>query len=170
MNAHDCVLAERLRAELNELERVVSRAEGALERARQQPVDSVYFLRAAALDLYTIYCGIEQLFEVVASDVDEGAPSNPHWHRKLLRQMSLEVRGIRPALISAETHKALLEYLEFHHMVQTSCTFNLRLERVVELVRDVRAMFNRLQRDILAFVAYLETSSLTDDSPQRGRR
>lgn len=163
MNAHYCVLAERVRAEIYGLERVVVRAEGALERARQQPLDSVYFLRAAALDLYTIYCGTEQVFEVIASEVDEGLPSNPHWHRKLLRQMSLEVRGIRPALISLDTHKALLEYLEFRHLVQNDCTLDMRLERVVELVRKLRAVFERCQHDILAFVAFLETSSFADD-------
>jgi hypothetical protein len=43
------VLAERLRAELQTLERVVARAEEASARAMRQPEDQDYFMAAAAL-------------------------------------------------------------------------------------------------------------------------
>jgi len=46
------LLAGRLRAELETLERLVQRAEEALSRATRQVQDEEYFLAAAALDLH----------------------------------------------------------------------------------------------------------------------
>ena len=120
------LLGERLRAELQTLERVVERAEGALSRARQQVQDQDYFLAAAALDLHGFYAGLERLFELIASEVDESLPAERHWHRDLLAQMSLAVADVRPVVLLPETRSALAEYLEFRHVVRNVYTFNLR--------------------------------------------
>lgn len=78
------VLTERLRAELEKLEQVVARAEGAISRANQQPQDEDYFLAAAALDLHSFYAGIERLLALIAEEIDGGLPKGSHWHRDLL--------------------------------------------------------------------------------------
>jgi len=62
------LLAERLRAELQVLVRVVERAEGAQSQATRQPQDQDYFLAAAALDLHGFYVGLERLFELIAEE------------------------------------------------------------------------------------------------------
>ena len=97
------LLAERMRTELQALETVVQRAEGALIRALHQPADQDYFLSAAALDLHSFYTGVERLFELVASDIDESRPATRHWHRDLLAQMTLEISGLRPAVLRTES-------------------------------------------------------------------
>src|SRR5689334_6467710 len=130
------VLAERIRAELEPLERVVGRAEGAMERASQHPQDQEYFLAAAALDLHGFYAGVERLLEQIAGEVDGGQPAGRRWHRDLLTQMGLAVPNVRPIVLAAESVAALTQYLEFHHVVRNVYTFTLRPERVTELVRD----------------------------------
>lgn len=69
------LLAERLRTELETLEQVVERAEGALSRAVREPQDQDYFIAAAALNLHGFYAGLERLFELLARDIDESVPT-----------------------------------------------------------------------------------------------
>lgn len=157
------LLAERLRSELASLEQVVERAEGALARAGQQPQDQGYFLAAAALDLQGFYAGLERLFELIAAEVDQSRPSGPRWHRDLLAQMSLHVAQIRPAVLSSEANSALVTYLEFRHVVRNMYTFDLRPERIVELVRSLRPAFELARRDLLAFAGFLTELSTADE-------
>lgn len=42
-------------------------------------------------------------------------------------------------------------------------TFNLRPDRVTELVHGLRAAFDSTQRDLLAFVAFLEPLATADE-------
>ncbi len=157
------LLAERLRAELHDLERVVERASGALSRTAQQPQDQDYFLAAAALDLHGFYVGLERLFALIGEEVDRSRPSGPSWHHDLLVQMSLAVTGVRSAVLSAETRTALEAYLEFRHVVRNVYTFNLQPDRVSELVRGLPSAFDFARRDLLSFAAFLEELSTADE-------
>lgn len=157
------VLAERLRAELQTLERVVERAEGAVERATQNPQDQDYFLAAAALDLHGFYAGIERLLELIATEVDGGQPTGRRWHHDLLAQMALAVPDVRPAVLAPEIASALTDYLEFRHVVRNVYTFTLRPERVTELVRGLRPAFDLARRDLLAFAAFLDGLATADE-------
>lgn len=156
------VLAQRIRTELQALDHVVERAEGALERATQQPQDEEYFLTSAALDLHGFYAGIERLLELIARHIDGGIPSGPAWHRDLLAQVSLSVPGVRPAVLAPETASALTDYLGFRHVVRSVYTFDLRPQRVAELTHGLRSAFIQAKRDLLTFVEFLEQLSETD--------
>jgi len=157
------LLAERLRTELQQLGKVVARAEGALARARQNVQDQDYFIAAAALDLHSFYASIERLLELIAADVDKSQPTTARWHRDLLAQMALNVPGLRPATLSQETHTALLEYLEFRHVVRNVYTFNLRPLRVTALIEGLRPAFEVVQRDLLTFADFLDGLSTADE-------
>lgn len=78
------LLAERLRVEIATVQRIVTRAENAVALARRRPAEQDYFFGSAALDLHAFYTGVERMFELIASDLDESRPVSPHWHCDLL--------------------------------------------------------------------------------------
>jgi len=160
------LLAERIRQELEALEQVVSRAEGALTRAARHPEDQDYYLAAAALDMHGFYAGIERLFEVIATEVDGSKPAGRHWHRDLLHQMSMAVGGVRPPVLRPETRTALMEYLEFRHVVRNVYTFNLRPQRVRELVQELRPTFEQVRQDLLDFADVLDGLANADEEAE----
>lgn len=160
------LLAERLRTELRAIEQVVERAENAIRKAHEQAQDRVFFAASAALDLHGFYAGVERLFEMIASDVDQNRPTGGNWHRDLLAQMALTVADVRPAVIADETRTALTEYLEFRHVVRNVYTFNLRPERVMELVGRLRATFDLAQRDLLKFAEFLDGLATADEEAE----
>jgi hypothetical protein len=157
------LLAQRIRTQMTEVERLVNRAEGAVNRAAKSPADQDYFIAAAALDLHSFYAGIERLFELITADVERSQPGGAHWHRDLLAQMALDVPGIRPPVITAETQAALADYLEFRHVVRNVYTFNLRPHRVAELVDHLRKTFDLANHDLHHFAAFLDQLATADE-------
>ncbi len=157
------VLSERLESELLVLEQVVSRAEGAISRVAHQPQDEGYFVAAASLDLHGFYAGVERLLGLIANELDGGVPAGARWHRDLLEQMVLNIAEVRPAVLQSDTQTALIEYLEFRHVVRNVYTFNLQSERVTELVQSLRPAFTLFQRDLQAFIKFLNELSRVDN-------
>lgn len=156
MSKIGAVLSGRIRDELSELARVVDRAEQGWERAKSQHDD--YYLDGVALNLHSFYSGLEHIFEKIASLVDESVPAGSNWHQELIRQMSIEVSGVRPAVISAELRIALEEYRGFRHIVRNVYTYQLNPEKLKRLISMLRETLLRTERELLAFAKFLESA------------
>ena len=73
------ILAERLRQELIDLERVVTRVEKAMAAARRHPNEPDFYLDSVALNLHGLYAGLERAFRRIAAVVDSSVPEGPGW-------------------------------------------------------------------------------------------
>ncbi|WP_423225516.1 hypothetical protein [Candidatus Amarolinea aalborgensis] len=162
MNENYDALATRLRENLVDLARVVERTDRLLVKAAQQNDDD--YLDGVALNLHSFYTGVEQLLEVIARQFDGSVPQGPDWHRDLLLQMSGELSGRRPPVISRATRHCLDEYRSFRHIVRNVYTFNLRPTRLRELVGDLAACFTTLVNDLEAFCVFLEGGAFTPET------
>jgi hypothetical protein len=97
------ILAGRIRQDRAELDHVVERVERAIQARRQHTADQDLLLDAAALNLHDFCTGPERIFSHIATDVDQNVPTGPDWHRELPRQMTIELPGIRPSVLSMAT-------------------------------------------------------------------
>lgn len=77
-------LVERIRGELNDVERVVSRALNSWAQAQKTSAEQDVYLDSVALNLHGFYSGLERLFELSARHVDRSLPEGGTWHRDLL--------------------------------------------------------------------------------------
>lgn len=150
------VLAGRIRQDLSELERVVERVERAAAARRQHRAEDL-FLDSAALNLHAFYTGLERIFTHIASSLDRSVPAGSDSHRALLRQMAVELPGIRPAVIADATADAVDEYLRFRHVVRHVYAFQLEPERVERLADRLRPTFRDAAAELGAFATWLET-------------
>jgi len=135
---------------------VVDRAEQGWRRAKTQHDD--FYLDGVALNLHGFYSGLEHVFEKIASLVDESIPTGANWHQELLRQMNIEVPGVRPAVISAELRTELEEYRGFRHIVRNVYTYQLNPEKLERLITMLRETLSRTERELLAFAKFLESA------------
>lgn len=51
-----------------------------------------FAIRGIGSVLHDFYVAIENVFEVIARDIDERLPSGENWHQELLRQMGVPAR------------------------------------------------------------------------------
>lgn len=135
-------------AELNELL-------GILENRGKSTFD----LRAIGSILHDFYCGIERLFERIAKELNGGMPEGNDWHRQLLRDMTLDIKGVRPPVISEDMEKILTEYLRFRHVFRNIYGFSLEWRFMEGLVERLPVTLNTLKKEAEAFCIFLENIS-----------
>jgi hypothetical protein len=140
------VLAERIRKELDDLERLVVRANRAISTAKKNPQDADLFLDSASLNMHDVYSGFERVFKQIAATVDGSVPASSEWHRELLEQMALDLPKVRPPILSRESIRSLDEYLRFRHVVRNVYTFSFDPERISRLVKELEIVLSKLSR------------------------
>jgi hypothetical protein len=150
------VLAERIRKELDDLERLVARADRAMKTARTNPQDADLYIDSASLNLHDVYSGFERMFKQIAATVDGNVPTEPEWHKELLEQMGLDLPKFRPPVLTTDSIRRLDEYLRFRHVVRNVYTFSFDPERIGRLVKELKPSFDQVRRELLAFVDFLE--------------
>jgi len=149
------VLAGRILAELEEISVLVGRAEQGWAKARVSHDD--FFLDGVALNLHGFYSGLERIFERIASAVDETVPDGANWHQELLSQLSIEIPGVRPAVISTGLKEELEAYRGFRHIVRNVYAYHLRPEKMAPLVEKLPTVFTSVEREVAAFAGFLQS-------------
>jgi hypothetical protein len=150
-------LAGRISQVLADLDRVMERAESLVTKFRKTSDDG--YLDGVALNLHSFYTGVESIFEDIGRTVDDALPSGMNWHQELVRQMSAELSGLRPAVISRSTRDCLDEYRAFRHLIRNVYTFNLRPERLTELAKALPACYKSVRQDLEDFARFLQALS-----------
>lgn len=144
------LLAAEIRAELAKLQKLVARLSGQhFEGHDEELTDSV------ALRLHNFYTGCERIFKLIATEINGGLPQSEDWHKRLLNQVSLEVPGIRPAVVSESTREQLHDLLAFRHVVRNVYGYELEQERVAELQKCAIETYPDFSKEIEAFVVFL---------------
>mgnify|MGYP001607547523 CR=1 FL=1 len=155
MNKAGAMLSARILAELKELSTLVERIQEGWERSKLKSDD--YYLDGVALNLHGFYSGLERIFEKTASLIDGNVPSGANWHQELLNQMSIEIPGVRPAVISSELKDLLEDYRGFRHVVRNVYTYHLNPEKMEPLGAKLRKVFEQSDAELTAFARFLQS-------------
>jgi len=148
-------LDQLLRRIDNEVAEIQKIRDLALKRWQKALRDEDY-LGSVAFDLHSFYQGVERTFEVFAKGIDGDMPSGEAWHKRLLEQMTEEIPGIRPAVISEQTKATLDKYRAFRHLARNIYTFNLDVQRIRGLVENLSDTIERVCSDISVFLDFLK--------------
>ena len=157
------VLEGRIREELDNIRRLegeLVRGGFLLEDARQAvpslAASDSMAMRSIGSILHDFYSAAENVFKVIARDIDDSLPSHMDWHRSLLTQMSMPLNTRRPRVLRGETVDALDEFRSFRHVFRNVYGFALDPERLHLLLRHFRQTIDRLERDLYAFMGAME--------------
>ena len=117
-----------------------------------------YLLRAGGSILHDFYTGIEKIFENIAKEIDQRLPMGEEWHSELLHQMTLDIRGLRPPVISLDTEKRLREYLGFRHLFRKRYGFELDWEKMRRLLLKIPHVLSHLEKELETFFKVINSS------------
>ncbi len=162
MNPDFLVLAGRIKQEIEDLQKIIARADRASRNARKNAEDADLYIDAAALNLHDFYTGLERIFSQIAVTVDKSTPAGADWHRELLNQMCIDVPGVRPPVFSQQSCAALQDFMRFRHVVRNVYAFNLDGERVAQLTANGRALMKQITVEMESFVGFLTRSGGLD--------
>jgi len=152
----------RLSAEIQEelvlLQQIQEQANSAQARFNATPPDGLE-LRGVAAILQDFYNGAENVFKRIAGELNGGLPSGANWHVQLLRDMTLDLPGLRPAVIRQTTANQLKEYLDFRHVFRHAYGFPLQWEPIKGLLARFAAAYEPFVADVQQFIHFLQAMS-----------
>ena len=109
MTSPRTVLAQALHSEIENLHKVRREILDYRNKFGDSDPADMLLTRGIASALTDVYQGAENAFQRIGRTTEEGLPSGSEWHRLLLDQMTREVSGVRPSVISDKTKEALEE-------------------------------------------------------------
>lgn len=143
-----------LEAELRARSRDIDRIGGRIEERLSAFAHSAEGIDSMGYQLHNLYGAFEQLFEEVArffeNQIDES-----RYHADMIRRMQLELQGIRPALLSAETAADLDELRRFRHLFRHAYAAELDPDKVADLAAQAVRTQRAFARDFERFLARL---------------
>ena len=146
-------VVRRLRAEIEqELGRLMTLREDAAGAPRS---GDLYAIRARGSILHDLYSGVERIFGRIADELDGGPPRGDQWHQQLLNSMTLEVCGVRPAIITPELGAQLREFLGFRRRFRDLYGYELYGERLGPLEKRLPETLDVFDAQVRAFLDWL---------------
>jgi hypothetical protein len=115
------------------------------------------------LNLHAYYTGLERIFGKIANDLDGGVPGGESWHTELLRQMALDLPGVRPAVLRRETANALDRYRGFSHLIRNIYATSLDPEPLGRLVANLPSVWEQVKEDLTHFQQFLQELAHADE-------
>ena len=110
-----------------------------------------YLLRVKASYLADFYMGIERTFQIIATEIDGGIPQGEEWHKRLLINMTIEIEGVRPPVISSGLYNSLRLFLGFRHVVRQAYGFQLDEPKLEELVSSFEDTVRNFSNEVTKF-------------------
>ena len=114
---------------------------------------------SVALKLHNFYTGCERIFKRISDDINGGTPATADWHKRLMHRMTLEIKDVRPPVLSKETEKILNEFLAFRHIVRNIYGFQIESDRLSALVNKFPKIFIAFRKEIQMFIIFLKKLS-----------
>ncbi len=112
-------------------------------------------LESVGYQLHNVYNAVEDLFVIVARHFENNIADMSSWHTALLQRMAHAVEGVRPALITTETHQLLAPLRSFRHFFRHADVAVIEQPQLEINLHKARAVRLSLQQDVEHFLAQL---------------
>jgi len=107
---------------------------------------------ALGFTLHNMYGVLENYFLRISKFFENSLPSD-RWHKALVEKMSLEIPGVRPALLrDPEERREVLELLKFRHRLRNLYGEDLdsgKTSEVQAIAHDLTVRFSGIHEDFL---------------------
>ena len=150
----DNILREQVRFKIEEIDRLFSEYELIFIKVGSVEPD-IFDMTILGSVLHSFYNGLENIFKLIAKNIDENVPVGVKSHQELLRQMSMDTNK-RNKLFNEETYYQLREYATFRHFYRHAYSFQLSWEKMKPLTDDVICFWNKIKKDIEDFILTME--------------
>lgn len=146
------LLRSELKAQLREIETIYAKVE-----ERRSGKDKAH-LESLAYQLHNLYCAFEDLFKIVAAFFENQIEDKIRYHLELLKRMTINIEGIRPALLSQESYQLLDTLRAFRHFFRHAYTYELDERKIMVVLEDALKLKTIYQKDIDLFLHGLNST------------
>lgn len=135
----DDFIVEQIRYKIQDIDKFFLEYELIFKKTELQKPD-LFDMTVLGSVLHSFYNGLENIFEIIAKNIDKNIPKGTKSHQELLHQMASE-SVIRDEVINEELYLKLREYATFRHFYRHAYSFQLNWEKMKPLVDDVHKVW-----------------------------
>ena len=148
-----------LKTSLNKNRLVLTKLEQYYREFLQNEMNTKSPKRADAIVIADIlvnyYTCLETMFHRI-SQFFENSLHREKWHQDLLEKMTLQIDGIREAVISDQTYRILLELLKFRHFKRYYFELDYDWDKLKFLQKKFDQVQILIQKDLDRFMSFLD--------------
>ncbi len=108
-----------------------------------------------AYNIHNIYCCLEDIFKQIAKTFENNIENLSTYHSELLKKMNLEIFKIRPKFLSDNNYEILNEIRKFRHIFRHAYEYELKKDKIVNLLKIFLNNWDNLIRDKDDFKKFL---------------
>jgi hypothetical protein len=149
----------RIENELADVREVVTRIDKKFpEFSQRAPNDFV--VAGFAGYLYHSYNRLDKIFRLIANCIDEFEPRDEDGDEyNLLRQMSFDIKDVRPAILSHELASTLRDYQAFHQFFLRHYVIYLDWNEIKSKAEKLKPTFEKVEAAFQQFFVFLKAAS-----------
>ncbi len=139
----------KIQFEIEQIARLIETYSELLKKCSQNEPDNIEIAALGSV-LHSFYNGLENIFSVIAKEVDGNMPQGFSWHKDLLIQISNKTTS-RNAVLSEATREKLVIYLGFRHFYRHSYSFFLNWNELKPLIGDLNSVWEEVRESLEKF-------------------
>ena len=128
------------------------------DRVARMAAGEAVVVEGAAFHVNNFYSAVEDLLRIVAAAFENNISDVSRWHSELIDRMTLDIPGVRPPLLSADTTQLLHRLRGFRHFFRHAYRVELDPDEVLANVARAREVHPLLWADVERFLGQLRTA------------
>ena len=146
----DNIIKEQIIFKIKDIDKLFSEYELIFEKAKIKTPDLFDLTRLGSV-LHSFYNGLENIFEIIAKNIDNYLPSGNKSHQELLKQMATS-NEYRNNILEEKMYMKLREYATFRHFYRHAYSFQLNWEKMKPLVEDLDNVWDNVKNELYVFM------------------
>lgn len=143
------ILKAEMNAQLNEIEDIYKKLDDRRKKRGKTGIESMGY------QLHNLYCAFEDLFKIVAETFENHIQDKAKYHTELLKRMTISIEGVRPLLLSQESHVLLDNLRSFRHFFRHAYSHEIDVRKVRIVLEDADKLREIFKRDAEIFLGNL---------------
>lgn len=146
----DNLIKEQIEFKINDIDKLFFEYDLIFRKIETETPD-LFDMTILGSVLHSFYNGLENIFEIIAKNIDKNVPTGNKSHQELLHQMASE-NGIRNEIITEGLYLKMREYVTFRHFYRHAYSFQLNWEKMKPLVDNVHSVWKEVRQCLENFI------------------
>ena len=146
----DNLIKEQIKFKINDIDKLFSEYDLIFKKIETQAPD-LFDMTILGSVLHSFYNGLENIFEIIAKNIDGNVPNGNKSHQELLHQMASE-NSKRNEILNEEIYLNLREYATFRHFYRHAYSFQLNWEKMNPLIDNLHMVWNEVKLNLENFI------------------
>lgn len=146
----DDLVKEQINFKINDIDKLFAEYDLVFKKIEQQEPD-LFDMTILGSVLHSFYNGLENIFEIIAKNIDNNVPTGNKSHQELLHQMASENEN-RKEIVDEDLYLLLREYATFRHFYRHAYSFQLNWEKMKPLIDNINIVWKNVKEKLNSFI------------------